>query len=115
VAPASILLLLAVFTRLFPRLAAGQSQLQAFLTELPAFENLMTIYQECVANAEVPSAAEPGPAPDLSPAHEIRLEHVAFRYEPDRPMVLDDLSLAIAAGRVTAIVGSSPGVATLVT
>jgi ATP-binding cassette subfamily C protein len=107
VAPASILLLLAVFTRLFPRLAAGQSQLQAFLTELPAFENLMTIYQECVANAEVPSAAEPGPAPDLSPAHEIRLEHVAFRYEPDRPLVLDDLSLAIAAGRVTAIVGSS--------
>jgi ATP-binding cassette, subfamily C, bacterial len=107
VAPASILLLLAVFTRLFPRLAAGQSQLQAFLTELPAFENLMTIYQECVANAEVPSAAGPGPAPALSPAHEIRLEHVGFRYEPDRPLVLDDLSLAIAAGRVTAIVGSS--------
>jgi ATP-binding cassette, subfamily C, bacterial len=105
VAPASILLLLAVFTRLFPRLAAGQSQLQAFLTELPAFENLMTIYQECVANAEVPSG--PGPPPDLSPAHEIRLDHVGFRYEPDRPLVLDDLSLAIAAGRVTAIVGSS--------
>jgi len=111
VAPASILLLLAVFTRLFPRLAAGQGQLQAFLTELPAFENLMTIYRECVANAEVPAAAGPGPAPSLepsiSPAHEIRLEHVTFRYEPDRPLVLDDLSLAIAAGRVTAIVGSS--------
>jgi ATP-binding cassette, subfamily C, bacterial len=107
VAPASILLLLAVFTRLFPRLAAGQGQLQAFLTELPAFENLMTIYRECVANAEVPGAAGPGPEPDLRPAHEIRLEHVGFRYEPDRPLVLDDLSLAIAAGRVTAIVGSS--------
>jgi ATP-binding cassette, subfamily C, bacterial len=107
VAPASILLLLAVFTRLFPRLAAGQGQLQAFLTELPAFENLMTIYQECLANAEVPSAAGPGPQPDLSPAHEIRLDHVSFRYEPDRPLVLDDLSLTIAAGKVTAIVGSS--------
>jgi ATP-binding cassette subfamily C protein len=107
VAPASILLLLAVFTRLFPRLAAGQGQLQAFLTELPAFENLMTIYQECQANAEVPSAAGPGPQPDLSPAHEIRLDHVSFRYEPDRPLVLDDLSLTIAAGKVTAIVGSS--------
>src|SRR6202789_535402 len=47
VAPASILLLLAIFTRLIPRLAAGQSQLQAFLSELPAFENLMTIYREC--------------------------------------------------------------------
>src|SRR5271155_648303 len=103
VAPASILLLLAVFTRLFPRLAASQSQLQAFLSELPAFENLMTIYSECVANAEVPGAAGPGP----SLAHEIRLERVGFRYDAQRPMVLEDLSLTIAAGKVTAIVGSS--------
>jgi ATP-binding cassette, subfamily C, bacterial len=103
VAPASILLLLAVFTRLFPRLAATQGQLQAFLGELPAFENLMTIYRECVANAEVPGASGSGPAL----AHEIRLEGVAFRYDADRPLVLKDLSLTIAAGRVTAIVGSS--------
>src|ERR1700678_3096085 len=103
VAPASILLLLAVFTRLIPRLAAGQSQSQPFLSELPAFENLMTIYRECVANAEVPGAAGPGP----SLAHEIHLERVGFRYEALRPMVLADLSLTIAAGKVTAIVGSS--------
>jgi ATP-binding cassette subfamily C protein len=103
VAPASVLLLLAVFTRLIPRLAAGQSQLQAFLSELPAFENLMTIYRECVANAEMPGAAGAGPAL----AHEIRMEHVSFRYDALRPMVLEDLSLTIAAGRVTAIAGSS--------
>jgi ATP-binding cassette, subfamily C, bacterial len=103
VAPASVLLLLAVFTRLIPRLAAGQNQLQAFLSELPAFENLMTIYRECVANAEVAGAAGHGPAL----AHEIRLERVGFRYDALRPMVLEDLSLTIAAGRVTAIVGSS--------
>jgi ATP-binding cassette subfamily C protein len=103
VAPASILLLLAIFTRLIPRLAAGQNQLQAFLSELPAFENLMTIYRECVANAEVAGAAGPGP----SLAHEIRLERVGFRYDAQRPMVLADLSLTIAAGKVTAIVGSS--------
>jgi ATP-binding cassette subfamily C protein len=103
VAPASILLLLAVFTRLIPRLAAGQNQLQAFLSELPAFENLMTIYRECLVNAEVPGS--PGPGPSL--AHEIRLERVGFRYDAQRPMVLEDLSLTIAAGKVTAIVGSS--------
>ena len=103
VAPASILLLLAVFTRLFPRLEAGQSQLQAFLSEVPAFENLMRIQSECVANAEIPATGGPGPAM----AHEIRLERVSFRYETDRPLVLDDLSLSIAAGKVTAIVGSS--------
>ena len=103
VAPASMLLLLAVFTRLFPRLAAGQSQLQAFLSELPAFENLMTIYGECVANAEVPGAIGPGP----TLAHEIRLDRVGFRYDTERPLVLENLSLTIAAGKVTAIVGSS--------
>ena len=103
VAPASILLLLAVFTRLFPRLTAAQSQLQAFLGELPAFENVMTMYHECLANAEVPGLGAAGPAL----AHEIRLEQVSFRYDAERPLVLDDLSLTIAAGRVTAIVGSS--------
>jgi ATP-binding cassette, subfamily C, bacterial len=103
VAPASILLLLAVFTRLIPRLAAGQSQLQAFLSELPAFENLMTIYRECAANAEVTGDSGAGP----SLAHEIRLERVVFRYDAQRPLVLEDLSLTIAAGKVTAIVGSS--------
>src|SRR5580698_8348778 len=103
VAPASVLLLLAVFSRLIPRLAAGQNQLQAFLSELPAFENLMAIYRECVANAEIPGGAGLGPAL----AHEIRLERVGFRYDAQRPMVLEDLSLTIAAGKVTAIVGSS--------
>ena len=103
VAPASILLLLAVFTRLFPRLAATQGQLQAFLSELPAFENVMTMYHDCVANAEVSGATSSGAAL----AHEIRLERVAFRYDADRPLVLKDLSLTIAAGKVTAIVGSS--------
>ena len=32
---------------------------------------------------------------------------LAFRYDAERPLVLDDLSLTIAAGKVTAIVGSS--------
>jgi ATP-binding cassette subfamily C protein len=103
VAPASILLLLAVFTRLIPRLAAAQNQLQAFLSELPAFENLMEIYHECVANAEVSGGAAPPP----SLGHEIQLERVSFRYNAERPVVLEDLSLTIAAGKVTAIVGSS--------
>src|SRR5271155_661796 len=103
VAPASMLLLLAVFTRLFPRLAAGQSQLQSFLGELPAFENLMKLDRECVANAEVPGSASTGP----SLTQEIRLERVGFRYDDQRTPVLEDLSLPIAAGKVTALVGSS--------
>src|SRR6201996_8565543 len=94
VAPASMLLLLAVFTRLFPRLAIGQSQLQAFLSDLPAFENVMTIYEECLANAEVLS----GPGV-VSFKREIRLDKVSFRYDAERPAVLQEVSLSIAAGK----------------
>jgi ATP-binding cassette subfamily C protein len=103
VAPASILLLLAVFTRLIPRLAAGQNQFQALLSEIPAFENLTAIYRDCLANAEVPTTAKSGP----SLAHEIHLQRISFRYEAQRPLVLDDLSLTIAAGKATAIAGAS--------
>lgn len=103
VAPAAVLLLLAVFTRLIPRLASGQNQFQAFLSELPAFENLMAIYDDCTRHAE----AEDEGAPSPSLTQDIRLERVHFRYGQELPMVLKDLSLAIPAGRVTAIVGAS--------
>jgi ATP-binding cassette, subfamily C, bacterial len=103
VAPASMLLLLAVFTRLFPRVALGQSQMQAFLADLPAFENLMSIYQDCLANTEVSEASVKGPAL----AREIRVEGVSFRYDPSRQPVLNNLSLTIAAGKITAIAGAS--------
>ena len=103
VAPASILLLLAVFTRLIPRLAAGQNQFQALLSEIPAFENLTAIHRDCLANAEVPASAGSG----HSLAHEIHLQRISFRYEANRPLVLDDVSLTIAAGKVTAIAGAS--------
>jgi ATP-binding cassette subfamily C protein len=103
VAPGSMLLLLAVFTRLFPRLAAGQTQYQAFRAELPAFQNLMTIDRECLAHAEVSDTQGPGP----TQPHEVQLQHVGFAYETGRPLILNDVSLSIAAGSITAIVGAS--------
>jgi ATP-binding cassette subfamily C protein len=103
VGAASILLLLAVFTRLMPRLATGNSQIQAFLSDLPAFENVMKVTRECREHAESLTGASAVPAL----RHEIRLESVCFKYEPQRSSVLDCLSLTIVAGQITAIVGSS--------
>jgi len=37
----------------------------------------------------------------------IRVEHVSFRYGPESPLVLDDVSLEIPAGQFVAIVGPS--------
>ena len=38
---------------------------------------------------------------------QVRYEHVSLRYEPDAPLVLDDVSLAIAPGETVALVGKS--------
>jgi ATP-binding cassette subfamily C protein len=103
VGAASLLLLLAIFTRLMPRLAAGNSQIQAFLGELPAFENVQRIERECLEHAE--------PRHDYAPADalrgEIRLEEVSFAYGPDLPNVLDRVSMTFPTGEITAIAGSS--------
>lgn len=103
VAPASVLLLLAVFTRLIPRLAAGQNQVQAFLGELPAFANIEQMYSDCMANREPQSTTLYTP----SRACEIRLEHVSFRYAAGQTLVLHDVSLTLGSGGVTAIAGAS--------
>jgi NHLM bacteriocin system ABC transporter ATP-binding protein len=47
------------------------------------------------------------PAADLELMGEIDVHHLAFRYRPDAPLVLRDLSLHIAAGQFVAIVGPS--------
>ena len=42
-------------------------------------------------------------------AGKIALEHVTFRYRPDGPAILDDLSLAVEPGEFIALVGPSGG------
>jgi ATP-binding cassette, subfamily C, bacterial len=103
VAPAAVLLLLVVFTRLMPRLSVAFTQYQSFVSELPAFRNVMELRLECLKMAE----EEPGPEPPPALRQAIRLENVSFAYSDERGPVLDHLSLVAEAGRVTAILGSS--------
>jgi len=55
--------------------------------------------------------AEPGHNPNrtsLPPlSGKVTLEHITFRYQPDRPEILKDLSLDVKAGEVIGIVGRS--------
>jgi ATP-binding cassette, subfamily C, bacterial len=103
VGPASILLLLAVFTRLMPRLASGGSQLQSFLSDLPAFENVTRVTGECREHAESSSGSSTPPAL----TRDLRLDSVCFAYEAQRPLVLDQVSITIKAGQITAVAGPS--------
>ena len=58
-----------------------------------------------VLSAEPEQKGRPVPAPQLS--GNLILERVSFRYGPNSPMVVRDVSLEIAAGKSLAIVGKS--------
>ena len=111
---ATMLLLLAIFTRLMPQLAAVQSQTHQLASILPSFDHVLAIEADCVAHAE-PKALEAGAeasAGQLELEREFRLEDVWFAYEgpaqsSDPVFVLRGVDLPIEAGRLTAIAGPS--------
>ena len=101
---AELLVLLFIFARLMPRVTGLYEKSQLLAAQLPAFEAVLGFEQRASEAAR--------PAVDSSPAiachREISLDRVTFAYDMDRgePAVLD-LSLTIAVGATTAIVGSS--------
>jgi ATP-binding cassette subfamily C protein len=103
VAPAAVLLLLVVFTRLMPKLSAAFTQYQSFVSEIPAFHNVMELRSECLQMAEGESGPEPPPSLGLA----LRLEDVSFGYSREADQVLNHVSIVAEAGRVTAILGNS--------
>jgi ATP-binding cassette subfamily C protein len=108
---ATMLLLLAIFMRLMPQLASLQSQVHRMASVLPAFDHVLAIEAECLANAEpVALAGGTGAAAELSLRRELRMEDVWFAYrssEREPRFVLRGIDLAIEAGTVTAVTGPS--------
>ncbi|HXF95793.1 MAG TPA: ABC transporter transmembrane domain-containing protein [Gemmatimonadales bacterium] len=78
---------------------------------------LFSSYQEAVGAARrvfellatEPTVADPpAPRPLVRPVRgEVVLERVSFRYHPDAPLALEDVSLRLAPGEVVALVGPS--------
>jgi subfamily B ATP-binding cassette protein MsbA len=82
-----------------------------------ALTSLFSSYQETVGAARrvfelletpptIADPADPRPLPSPVRGHVV-VERVSFRYQPDLPLALDDVSLAIAPGEVVALVGPS--------
>ena len=104
VSVAALLLLIYVFTRLTPLAQGLQSTYQSFVANLPAYAAVRELLDVSRAASEgVLTAAMPVELHDA-----VVIDGVRFGYDPDR-VVLDGVSLAIAAGRTSAIVGPSGG------
>jgi ATP-binding cassette, subfamily C, bacterial len=127
VQPATMLLLLAIFTRMMPQLATLQEQTHLVASVLPSFDHVLAIEAECRAHSEAESL-EPGPEGNgglgrLSLVREFRLENIWFTYQTagrasdsrnasgeiaaEPEFVLRGIDLPIGAGMLTAIVGPS--------
>ena len=124
---ATMLLLLAIFTRMMPQLASVQEQTHLLASVLPSFDHVLAIETECRDHSEAESlevgAEGAAVSGRLSLVREFRLENIWFAYqaagrgnEPGKvrgedaagpEFVLRGIDLPIGAGMLTAIVGPS--------
>lgn len=104
VPPSLLLVLLFVFARLMPRLVNIYRLLQGLAMALPVIDGVNALEEECLAARE-PVVTTPR---RVSFDQQVQFDRVSFSYL-NRASVpaLDGLSLTIARGQTTAIVGAS--------
>jgi ABC-type multidrug transport system fused ATPase/permease subunit len=115
----TLLLIVVIFARLWPRIALLQSQAQHLASAAPAFASVMALLEECGRERDAASCGSAAPDAkrgQLRLEQGIRLSGVAFSYEgAGGRKALDGIDLFIPARATTAIVGhSGAGKSTLV-
>ena len=110
---ATMLLLLAIFTRLMPQLSGLQAQAHQFASTLPSYEHLLQMEAGCLAHSEQPILTPGLQTTPLRLNRELRLEGIWFRYPGgpgapgSNPDVLKGIDFTIEAGLLTALAGAS--------
>jgi ABC-type multidrug transport system fused ATPase/permease subunit len=111
-----LLLVIVIFTRIWPRFTAIQSSLQHIAAMLPAFQSLTQLRQECQDAQERRGDEEQRNGEPMPFRQGIDCQNVYFSYgESGTSFALMDTHLHIPANRTTAIVGrSGAGKSTLI-
>jgi len=121
---APLLIPVAVFSQAAPMIAAGEMQAGNFLAFTTALTTgLMAVMGMQGAIGQLAQVvpvfekaqfildAKPERDPSNSPPGRLRggieLQHVSFRYDPDSPLVINDLSFSVEPGEFVALVGPS--------
>lgn len=114
--PAQVLLIIAIFSRLWPRFTTLQSNLEQIGTLIPSFNTIMGLQKECKEEREGTTVSlRKADIKPLVVAHSINCIDVSFRYSNQSVYALQDIHLHIPAKQMTAIVGrSGAGKSTLI-
>ncbi|MEK0315287.1 ABC transporter ATP-binding protein [Cohnella sp. 56] len=111
-----LVLVILIFTRLWPRFTQLQGSVEQIMSSVPAFRSLLELQRECEEAVEAGGVSEfdGGPAVQLKQA--IACEGLAFRFSgQDATYALNHINLVIPANQTTAIVGrSGAGKSTLI-
>lgn len=101
------LLVILIFSRLWPRFSLIQSSVEYIVSMLPAFKSLMDLQQESNSAGELPRA-NPADSEMLSVKRRIECRDVYYRYgSGEAAYALRNINLTIPSNRMTAIVGKS--------
>lgn len=99
-----LLVLIFIFARIMPRVMSLQESGQIFVSALPSFALVMHLIEQCEVEAERLRSDDGTRRPVR---RSVQFETVSYRYVEGAAEVLQGITLSIAAGRSTAIVGAS--------
>jgi ABC-type multidrug transport system fused ATPase/permease subunit len=111
-----LLLITIIFSRLWPRIIAIQSNMEQLASIIPAFKAIMELQKQCEQAKELKIINDLEHVKPIQMEQGIECENVSFRYNQKEPLfVLQDINLHIPANRTTAIAGrSGAGKSTLI-
>lgn len=100
---AQLVILVYIFSRLWPVFSSWQGQLQNIQTYVPAFETIRESVAELISGVREPESH----TGEISFSQEVAFDHVGFTYQSGNEEVLHDVSFTLPRGSVTALVGPS--------
>ncbi|RDW22392.1 ABC transporter ATP-binding protein [Oceanobacillus arenosus] len=110
-----LMLVIIIFSRLWPRVAGIQGSMEQIATTIPAFRAVKALQHESLAAKEFEAQTDEQITP-LDIRHHIQCERVSFRYNQNGPhYALRGINLVVPANQMTAFVGrSGAGKSTLI-
>ncbi|MFD2875154.1 ABC transporter ATP-binding protein [Paenibacillus rhizoplanae] len=104
----NLLLVILVFTRLWPTFSTLQSLLEQLASVVPSFKQLQSLQEECLAAVEHEPDQGVEQVSPMTLEHGLEARNVDFRYHADEPQYsLQNVNVRIPARQMTAIVGRS--------
>jgi len=103
-----LLLIVVIFSRLWPKFLTIQNSWESLVSSLPAFTSLMNLQKECVAARELNLLKQKSVHKPIGALHGIECRGLYYRYQGNQSeYALKDINVFIPARGMTAIVGKS--------